>query len=255
MSQLLVEVKQLSVKLREQTILDDINLSIYSDQVMTIIGPNGAGKTTLLKALLGLIKPTSGEVWRQEGLTIGYVPQKLQLNPSLPLTVKRFLKLLPRVSDEQIDKVMGEVGASHILERSMQGVSGGEFQRVLLARALLRKPQLLVLDEPTQGVDINGQVELYRLISSICNHYHCGVLMVSHDLHLVMANTDQVICLNQHICCSGHPAQVSHDPAFKELFGSNANSFAIYHHHHDHQHDLDGQIIKQHTCGQDCNHA
>lgn len=255
MSTLLIEVKQLNVALREQSILDNINLSIFSDQIVTIIGPNGAGKTTLLKTLLGLLTPSSGTVWRQEGLTIGYVPQKLQLNPSLPLSVRRFLKLLPNITDEQINTVMKEVGASHILERSMHGVSGGELQRVLLARALLRRPQLLVLDEPTQGVDINGQVELYKLISTICSHYHCGVLMVSHDLNLVMANTDQVICLNKHICCSGHPEQVSHDPAFKELFGRHVNSFAIYHHNHDHQHNLNGQVINKHVCGDRGDHA
>lgn len=255
MKELLVELKHVNVKLREQSILDDISLSIYAGQIVTIIGPNGAGKTTLLRTLLGLIKPTSGDIWKKEGLTIGYVPQKLQLNPSLPLTVKRFLKLLPHISNEQINKSMEEVGASHILDRSMQSISGGELQRVLLARALLRKPQLLVLDEPTQGVDINGQVELYQLINQICNQYNCGVLMVSHDLHLVMANTNQVICLNQHICCSGYPEHVSNDPAFKELFGVNANSFAIYHHHHDHQHNLHGQVIKTHQCGDDCKHA
>lgn len=253
--ELLVELKHVNVKLREQSILDSISLCIYAGQIVTIIGPNGAGKTTLLRSLLGLVKPTSGKIWRKEGLTIGYVPQKLQLNPSLPLTVKRFLKLLPNLADEQINRSLEEVGASHILNRAMQSISGGELQRVLLARALLRKPQLLVLDEPTQGVDISGQVELYQLINQICNHYHCGVLMVSHDLHLVMANTDQVICLNQHICCSGHPGHVSNDPAFKELFGVNANSFAIYQHHHDHQHNLHGQVIKTHQCGDDCKHA
>lgn len=255
MNELLVEVKQLNVKLRDQIILDDINLSLYAGQIVTIVGPNGAGKTTLLKTLLGLLKPSSGTIWRLQGLTIGYVPQKLQLNPSLPISVRRFLNLLPKISTDQINTVMKEVGALHVLDRSMHGVSGGELQRVLLARALLRRPQLLVLDEPTQGVDINGQVELYKLIGKICGLYHCGVLMVSHDLHLVMANTDQVICLNQHICCSGHPEQVSNDPAFKELFGGHASSFAVYHHHHDHQHKLDGQIIKKHLCGDECNHA
>lgn len=256
MNKLLVELKQVNVRLREQIILDNINLSVYAGQILTIIGPNGAGKTTLLRTLLGLVKLTSGSIFKKQDLSIGYVPQKLQLNPSLPLTVERFLKLLPHISDQQIATALAEVSASHILKRSMQSISGGELQRVLLARALLRRPQLLVLDEPTQGVDINGQVELYRLINQICEHYGCGVLMVSHDLNLVMANTDQVICLNKHICCSGYPEHVSNDPAFKELFGVNANSFAIYHHRHDHQHDLHGAVVKtSHQCGDDCKHV
>lgn len=256
MAELLVELKDVNVELRDQQILKDINLTIQRGQIVTIIGPNGAGKTTLLRTLLGLINPTSGRVIHKDSLTIGYVPQKLQLNTSLPLTVKRFLKLLPHIKDQQIILIMKEVGASHILDRSMQSISGGELQRVLLARALLRKPELLVLDEPTQGVDINGQVELYQLINRICTQYQCGVLMVSHDLNLVMANTNQVICLNKHICCSGYPEQISNDPAFKELFGSNANSFAIYHHRHDHQHSLQGGIIKNSCdCGKDCHHA
>lgn len=252
----LVKLTSVGVRLREQHILNDINLVLYSGQIVTVIGPNGAGKTTLLRTLLGLITPSVGIVWRKPNLTIGYVPQRLQLNPSLPLTVARFLKLLPHVTNEQIIKVLNEVGALHILKRSMQTISGGELQRVLLARALLRKPELLVLDEPTQGVDINGQVELYQLIGKICEQYQCGVLMVSHDLNLVMANTDQVICLNHHICCSGLPEQVSNDPAFRELFGDYANSVAVYHHHHDHRHGLHGAVLKASCqCGDDCHHA
>lgn len=252
---LLVELKQISIKLREQIILNNIDLSIYSGQIVTVVGPNGAGKTTLLKTLLGLVEPSSGVIWKQESLTIGYVPQKLQINQNLPITVKRFLKLLPHVTSVQINDALKEVGAPHVLDRSMHGISGGELQRVLLARAILRKPTLLVLDEPTQGVDINGQVELYQLINKICDKYQCGVLMVSHDLNLVMANTDQVICLNQHVCCSGAPEQVSNDPAFKELFGINAQNLAIYHHRHDHAHNLHGEVVKKKCCGDDSHHA
>lgn len=254
MKKSLIELKHVHVNLQGQPILDDITLTIYSNQIITIIGPNGAGKTTLLKTLLGLVNHSSGTIERQADLTIGYVPQKLQINPNLPLTVKRFIKLLPNLADDQIQYAMEEVGAAHILQRSMHALSGGELQRVLLARALLRNPKLLVLDEPTQGVDIKGQVELYHLINQIKQRYHCGVLMVSHDLNVVMSNTDRVICLNQHICCSGHPEQVSHDPAFKELFGEYANNFAIYHHQHDHQHSPYKAVL-QNTCGKDCNHA
>lgn len=255
METLLVELKQVNITLREQVVLSNIDLSIYSGQIVTVIGPNGAGKTTLLKTLLGLLQPSSGVIWKKASLTIGYVPQKLQINPNLPISVRRFLKLLPHISTEHIDEVMREVGASHVLNRSMHCISGGELQRVLLARAILRKPDLLVLDEPTQGVDINGQVELYKLINKICDKYQCGVLMVSHDLNLVMANTDQVICLNHHVCCSGAPEQVSNDPAFKELFGINAQNLAIYHHRHDHAHNLHGDIVNTKRCEDDCHHA
>lgn len=255
MSTLLVELKQINMKLREQVILSDVDLAIYSGRIVTVVGPNGAGKTTLLKILLGLVEPTSGSICKQEGLTIGYVPQKLQINQSLPISVRRFLKLLPHVTGADIEEAMTEVGALHVLDRSMHRISGGELQRVLLARAILRKPALLVLDEPTQGVDINGQVELYKLINKICDKYQCGVLMISHDLNLVMANTDQVICLNHHICCSGEPAHVSNDPAFRELFGINAHNLAVYHHHHDHAHNLQGDVVKKKCCGDNCHHA
>lgn len=197
------------------------------------------------------------------------MPQKLHVDATLPLSVLRFLRLVPGVRREQALAALREVGASHVLERPLQSISGGELQRVLLARALLRKPELLVLDEPVQGVDVAGQAELYRLIGKLRDRYGCGVLMVSHDLHLVMSATDQVVCLNRHVCCSGHPEQVSGDPAFVELFGQDARSLAIYHHHHDHAHDLHGEVVKAgpgalppgtrftpvHKHGPDCNHG
>ncbi|HHJ4328331.1 TPA: ATP-binding cassette domain-containing protein, partial [Klebsiella pneumoniae] len=194
---------------------------------------------------------------------IGYMPQKLQIEPGLPLSVLRFLQLVPAVSAAAARAALQEVNAVAALHRPMQSLSGGELQRVLLARALLRKPQLLVLDEPLQGVDVVGQAELYRLIGQLRGRYGCGVLMVSHDLHLVMSATDQVVCLNRHVCCSGHPEQVSSDPAFVELFGQDAGSLAIYHHHHDHGHDLQGAVTApgglrilgpRHVHGPDCRH-
>lgn len=263
MSKPLVSLDQVCVSFAGKTTLDNISLSLLPGQIVTLIGPNGAGKTTLVRTVLGLLSPDSGSVRRHHRLRIGYMPQKLQLDPSLPLSVLRFLQLVPKVDREKARVALSEVGAEHVLERPLQHVSGGELQRVLLARALLREPNLLVLDEPVQGVDVAGQAELYRLISQLRDRLGCAVLMVSHDLHLVMSATDQVICLNQHVCCSGHPEQVTGDPAFLELFGQDAPSIAVYHHHHDHSHDLHGSVIQQpgltihgavHQHGPNCKH-
>ena len=205
---------------------------------LTLIGPNGAGKTTLLRVALGLQKPSAGQVKMRKGAKIGYMPQKLHLDPTFPLSVRRFLGLACRDDRETIVRLLDEVGAAKVLDAPMQTLSGGELQRVLLARALVRQPDLLVLDEPVQGVDVHGQTELYQLIAGIRRQRHCAVLMVSHDLHLVMAATDRVLCLNRHICCSGTPEAVTSDPAYTELFGAQAvNSLAVYLHDRTHQHD------------------
>ena len=220
-----------------------------------------------MRAVLGLLSADSGTVWRKPKLRIGYMPQKLHVDPTLPLSVLRFLRLVPGVDRARAQGALAEVGASQVLDSPLQGISGGELQRVLLARALLREPQLLVLDEPVQGVDVAGQAELYRLITRLRDRHGCGVLMVSHDLHLVMSTTDQVVCLNRHVCCSGHPEQVSFDPAFVELFGRDAQSLAVYHHHHDHEHDLTGGVVsdkpgltihgqvRPHVHGDGCKHG
>ena len=229
------------------SIIRDIDLQMKKGEIITLIGPNGAGKTTLVKLVLGLLQPCQGVVKRKKKLRIGYMPQHLHIDPTLPITVKRFLQLA-NPSRPSIEQVLQEVGIAELLTRPIQRISGGEMQRVLLARALLRKPELLVLDEPAQGVDINGQNELYQMISSIRDRQGCGVLMVSHDLHLVMAQTDTVICLNHHVCCHGHPEQVSNDPAYRELFGAQqAAALAVYQHHHDHDHDIHGDVICDHT--------
>ncbi|OLU29469.1 zinc ABC transporter ATP-binding protein ZnuC [Pseudomonas sp. PA15(2017)] len=243
MSDALIRLEGLTVGFTGQTVLDKVELTIQPGQIVTLIGPNGAGKTTLVRAVLGLLTPDSGTVWRKPKLRIGYMPQKLHVDPTLPLSVLRFLRLVPGVDRPRAQAALAEVGASQVLDSPLQGISGGEMQRVLLARALLREPQLLVLDEPVQGVDVAGQAELYRLITRLRDRHGCGVLMVSHDLHLVMSTTDQVVCLNRHVCCSGHPEQVSFDPAFVELFGRDAQSLAVYHHHHDHEHDLHGGVV------------
>lgn len=234
----LLEVADLGLVIGQRLLLEKINFKIAQGEILTIIGPNGAGKTTLLRVALGLIRPTSGTVNMKPRLTIGYMPQRLHLDPTFPLTVKRLLALACNNDMDKILPLLDEVGATHVLDSQMQNLSGGEMQRVLLARALVREPDLLVLDEPVQGVDVHGQVDLYQLISRIRDQRGCAVLMVSHDLHLVMAATDRVLCLNQHVCCSGTPESVTNDPAFQELFGSAAvQSMAVYVHDQNHHHD------------------
>ena len=217
--------------------LANVSLNISPRNIVTVIGPNGSGKTTLLKLLLGLESPDGGTVTRKPGLKVGYVPQRLAIDPILPVTVEWFLGLSARGGRLSLKAAAGETGISHLLSARMQSLSGGELQRVLLARALLCDPELLVLDEPAQGVDVTGQAMLYDLIAGLSKTHGAAVLMVSHDLHLVMSATDHVICLNHHICCSGHPHSVQGDPAFSALFGQHvADSLAVYTHHHDHDH-------------------
>jgi zinc transport system ATP-binding protein len=221
-----------------------VDLTVYPRQIVTLIGPNGAGKTTLVRILLGLLEADSGRVVRQKGLRIGYMPQRVAISEHLPLPVRRFLSMAQRNHARQLQRVAAELEIEHLLRAQMATLSGGEMQRVLLARALLREPGLLVLDEPVQGVDVTGQAELYSLISNLRNTHDCSVLMISHDLHLVMAATDQVVCLNRHVCCSGHPVTVSQHPAYLELFGSPASAkLAVYTHHHNHTHDIHGNVI------------
>lgn len=259
MSRTLIRIVEGRVDFDGQPALEDINLQLEQGEIVTLVGPNGAGKSTLVRLLLGLIKPDGGNIWRAPKLRIGYMPQKLALHATLPLTVKRFLQLVPGAKAPAIKSALQETGALKVYHSPLQRISGGEMQRVLLARALLRKPQLLVLDEPVQGVDVTGQLELYNLIGRLRDRYNCGVLMVSHDLHLVMRATDRVLCLNRHLCCTGKPEQVSHHPAFIELFGDQAaKDLAVYHHTHDHEHDLHGCVLDDahaHTHGPDCTHA
>lgn len=247
-SRVLIEARQVSVRFGGYTALDGVNATIHQGEALTVIGPNGAGKTTLIKIMLGLVEPTAGEVVRRPDLRIGYMPQRLEIDASLPLTVHRFLSFAePRRSPEaqaRIRETLEEVGADHLLANPLQQVSGGELQRVLLARALLRNPDLLVLDEPVRGVDVGGQADLYRLIGRIRDQHGCGILMVSHDLHLVMAATDHVLCLNQSVQCAGHPEAVTKDPHYEALFGdtATARAYAVYHHHPGHRHLPDGSL-------------
>ncbi|HLT12972.1 MAG TPA: zinc ABC transporter ATP-binding protein ZnuC [Marinobacter sp.] len=254
MPERLVQLEQLTVRFDDRPVVDRVNLTVSRGDIITIIGPNGAGKTTLIKAILGIQRPTSGQVSLTSGLVIGYVPQHLSLEATLPLSVRRFMLLSGRSAGE-CEAALQRTGVAHLLDASVHHLSGGEKQRLLLARALARQPDLLVLDEPAQGVDINGQAALYELIRHLRDELNCGVIMISHDLHLVMAATDKVICLNQHICCSGHPADISHDPAFIETFGPQvAESLAVYHHHHNHRHNLHGDVVAGSEPHGACNH-
>ena len=240
----LVKLNRVSVQRDHQWVLQSIDLEVAEKEIVSLIGPNGAGKSTLVKVLLGLTQPLSGSVWKRPGLRIGYMPQRLEIANTIPLTVRRFLGASPKKNRIATDAALERVNALHTASKPMQGLSGGELQRVLLARTLLRKPHLLVLDEPVQGVDVNGQAALYQLITEIRDELCCGVLLVSHDLHLVMSTTDRVVCLNHHVCCSGHPDRVSNDPVYHELFGMNVQGgVAVYAHRHDHTHDDSGQII------------
>ena len=244
----LISTINLSYQASGKTLLSAIDLEVQKGQIITIIGPNGAGKTTLLKLLLGILNPSSGKIIRKPGLRIGYVPQKLNLDKTIPLNVRRFLALkAPNTIHSNID-ALKKVGADHLLDRQIAELSGGEFQRVVLARAISNQPELLILDEPVQGVDYSGEAELYQLIENIRTQLQCAVVLVSHDLHIVMAASDEVICLNQHICCSGVPQSVGADPEYRRLFGPNAadaaDGIALYHHVHDHHHDITGAVCE-----------
>ncbi len=230
-----------------QRLLEGVDLAVGPGEIVTLIGPNGAGKTTLVRLLLGLERPDGGRVARRPGLRVGYLPQRLQVDPVLPLDVSRLLTLTRRADRAAQRAALAEVGVAHLLQSPVQRLSGGELQRVLLARALLADPELLVLDEPTTGIDFNGQAELYRLIARLRDRRGCAVLMVSHDLHLVMAATDRVVCLNRHVCCQGEPESVRIHPEYLALFGPRvAANLAIYAHHHDHAHDLSGAVADGH---------
>lgn len=234
-----------------KTILSDISMQLHSKEIITLIGPNGAGKTSLIRILLGLTRPTKGKVSLAPGLRTGYVPQRIAVPEVMPLRVYDFLNVTGIYTIEQCRLILDEVDCDYLLYSAMQNLSGGEMQRVLLARALLKDPQLLVLDEPASGMDIIGQQALYETIRMIRDKHDCGILMVSHDLHMVMASTDRVICLNTHICCTGHPDAVSEHPEYIKLFGDAIEGLALYSHHHDHEHDIHGNIVEadeSHSC-------
>lgn len=250
--QVLLSAENICYQVRGKRILNAISLRVRSREIITLIGPNGAGKTSLIRILLGLGKATTGQIKRKDGLRVGYVPQHIKVPEVMPLRVCDFLNVSARYDLTQCQGILSQVDCEYLLYSPVQSISGGEMQRVLLARALLKKPELLVLDEPASGMDIIGQQSLYETIRSIRDKHGCAVLMVSHDLHLVMAATDRVICLNTHICCTGHPDDISEHPEYLKLFGDAIDGLALYSHHHDHEHDLKGNIVnsdESHECG------
>ncbi len=255
----LISAENLVVRFGGTEALSGVSLAIEPGEIVTILGPNGSGKSTLLRALLGIVKPSAGRVTRAPGLRIGYVPQKLAVDRAMPMTARRFLSLPVAVGDAGAEAALARVGLEGLGGRQMSALSGGQFQRLLLARALLTEPQILILDEPTQGLDQPGEAGFYRLIEEVRRDSGAAVLMVSHDLHVVMAASDRVICLNHHICCEGAPRVVSSAPEYRALFGlGTQGALALYQHVHDHSHDHDGpdhDHHHDHHHGHDHHHA
>ncbi|MEO3997239.1 zinc ABC transporter ATP-binding protein ZnuC [Mesorhizobium sp. CAU 1732] len=242
----LVSLKNAGVFRGGRWLVRGVEFDIRRGEIVTLIGPNGSGKSTTAKTAIGVLRPSEGTVTRHPALTVGYVPQKLAIDWTLPLTVERLMSLTAGHTATEITEALASVGIPHLARAEVQALSGGEFQRALLARAILRKPDLLVLDEPVQGVDFSGEVALYDLIRQIRDRTGCGILMISHDLHVVMADTDTVICLNGHVCCRGTPDSVVSSPEYQKLFGVRAaETLAIYRHHHDHTHLPDGRVLHQ----------
>ncbi|WP_375260039.1 ATP-binding cassette domain-containing protein [Citreimonas sp.] len=246
----LIETHGLTLRYGDQTVLRDVDFAIQPAEIVTVVGPNGSGKSSLMRALIGGLKPASGRVTRARGLRVGYVPQKLVLDRTLPITVRRFLSLPRRVSDDAARAALARAGAAGTGQQQLATLSGGQFQRVLLARALLDRPQLLILDEATAGLDQPGAAAFYRLIEDVRRETGCAVLMVSHDLHVVMSASDRVICLNGHVCCEGTPQVVSEAPVYRALFGEGTRgALALYRHHHDHHHHGHGHAREHPPAG------
>ncbi len=242
MANALIEAQNISVRRHGGLVLDNVSLTLGEKDFITLIGPNGAGKSVLLRHLLKLETADSGTVRHRDGLKIGYVPERFQIDPTLPMQVSRFLTLNNQLDKQNTAALADETGCSDLLEKPLANLSGGELQRVLLARALSNNPQVLILDEPAQNLDVAGQLNFYKLIEEIYEKRNLSVLMVSHDLHMVMNSTRQVVCLYHHICCSGAPESVARDPEFIQMFGQDmAQMMAVYQHSHahDHTHDHD----------------
>ena len=235
---MLIKISSLDVKYGYKTVLKNMNLTLDSGEIVTIVGPNGSGKTTLFKAIIGAIPISKGKIYTKPNLRIGYVPQQLKIDQTLPITVERFLKLAHKNCNRSLDKIEALLGSKDLLNIQVNNLSGGQMQRVLLARALINNPEILLLDEATRGLDQPGVASFYRKIENIRKSTNCAILMISHDLHVVMSSSDRVICVNGHICCEGAPESVATSPEYKALFGSDVDgTFALYRHHHDHKHD------------------
>lgn len=235
---MLIKISNLEVKYGSKFVLKNMNLSLKAGEIVTIVGPNGSGKTTLFKAIIGTVPLSKGTIEINPNLRIGYVPQQLKIDQTLPITVERFLKLSNINFEKSQDKTELILGSKDLLDVQINSLSGGEMQRVLLARALINDPQILLLDEATRGLDQPGVAAFYRKIENIRKSTNCAILMISHDLHVVMSSSDRVICVNGHICCQGTPEIVATSPEYQALFGGDVDgTFALYRHHHDHKHD------------------
>ncbi|MEP1521769.1 metal ABC transporter ATP-binding protein [Ascidiaceihabitans sp.] len=246
----LIEAQNMTLRLGGKIVLRDVDFSIEKGEIVTVVGPNGSGKSTLLRGLIGALRPMQGSVVRQAGLRIGYVPQKLHVDTTLPLTVKRFLNIPKRLDADIISDALTRAGVVEQAQTQMSQLSGGQFQRVMLARALLTKPDILILDEATQGLDQPGAAAFYRQIEDVRKDLGCAILMVSHDLHVVMAASDRVLCLNGHVCCEGTPDIVASAPEYRALFGTGTQgALALYRHHHDHNHEHVGAHEHAHDHG------
>ena len=241
---ILVKLNGVGLKQNEKWLVKGVSLKVEKGKIVTLIGPNGSGKSTTAKIALGIYKNIEGQVEKFTN-NIGYVPQKISIDWTLPLRVKDFMLLTDNLKDDVLDEALTLTGVKHLKDKNLGNLSGGEFQRVLLARAISKKPELLVLDEPVQGVDFTGEIALYELIKKISEKLNCGILLISHDLHTVMSATDHVVCLNGHVCCSGSPKDVARNNEYKALFGEQASqTLAVYEHKHDHEHSIDGKIKK-----------
>ena len=241
---ILVKLNNVGFKQNNKWLVEDVSLTVEKGKIVTLIGPNGSGKSTTAKIALGIYKNIEGNVEKYTN-KVGYVPQKISIDWTLPLRVYDFMLLTEDISDEAIDEALALTGVTHLKDKNLGNLSGGEFQRVLLARAISKKPELLVLDEPVQGVDFTGEIALYELIKKISEELNCGILLISHDLHTVMSATDHVVCLNGHVCCSGSPIDVAKNKEYKVLFGEQASqTLSIYEHKHDHVHSHEGDIKK-----------
>jgi zinc transport system ATP-binding protein len=241
---ILVKLKDAGFQINDKWLVKGVSLKVEKGKIVTLIGPNGSGKSTTAKIALGIYKKIDGSVEKYTD-KIGYVPQKISIDWTLPLRVYDFMVLTENLDEETINKALSLTGVTHLKEKNLGDLSGGEFQRVLLARAISKKPELLVLDEPVQGVDFTGEIALYELIKKISDELNCGILLISHDLHTVMSATDHVVCLNGHVCCSGSPSDVAKNNEYKALFGEQAaQTLSIYEHKHDHVHSHEGEIKK-----------
>ena len=239
---ILLKVENVGISVNGKSLVRGVSLEVKQGEIVTLIGPNGSGKSTTAKIALGIYKKIDGKVKTYTN-KIGYVPQKISIDWTLPIRVLDFMTLTEELTQDQINSALNMTGVEHLKNKSLSNLSGGEFQRVLIARAISKQPELLVLDEPAQGVDFKGEIALYKLIKEISEKMKCGILLISHDLHVVMSATDFVVCLNGHVCCSGTPHKVVQDNKYRELFGDRAsNILSLYEHKHDHTHSQDGKI-------------